>query len=113
MKVGQRVKIINPLVFIRCGYPLSRDDIIKRFGDRRIIVEKPSFDSEVKGMLGTITKIKKVQTCKYERGHYTHTLDGIDYHTMYLSDVKIHQVCTVKLDNCTNFQTLAKNLEIA
>jgi len=36
IRVGDKVKIINPLVFVRCGYPLCKDDIrpniIKNYG---------------------------------------------------------------------------------
>jgi len=37
IRIGDRVRIVNPLIFIRCGYPLCKDDIrpniIKNYGD--------------------------------------------------------------------------------
>ena len=48
IRIGDRVKIINPIFVTRCGYPLGIDDMIKEVCER--------FGKDIKDLMYSVTQ---------------------------------------------------------
>ena len=124
IRVGDKVKIIKPLLFIRCGYEANIKEIVdfvcwlaRATGAERKIYTKE--DKSLEGEEYFVQAIMYVQTGIYNKGWYSYSNnpyndDDVDYHPSFLENMKIHKI--LKLDqtwrwHCEELWIEAENVE--